>query len=121
SCLTICSARAGLQCATIVMRERPGSESGTTIKRSILYPRELNRPVMLNKTPNRFSTRIEKVNIGSCSIKIVPTDRSVGDSSMDAFGIAMVMWPHNYDTTTRRQDRTDHGCRQQAKHRVGHC
>src|SRR5438132_11152942 len=42
NCLTICSARAGLQCAVMVMRERPGSESGTTIKHSMLYPRELN-------------------------------------------------------------------------------
>src|SRR6516225_6039227 len=65
SCLTICSAREGLQRAAIVIRERPGSESGTTINRSMLYPRELNRPVMLNKTPNRFSTRIENVNVGS--------------------------------------------------------
>src|SRR5262249_56458431 len=55
SCLTIWSASAGLLRATIVMRERPGCESGTTISRSMLYPRELNRPVILNKTPNRFS------------------------------------------------------------------
>src|SRR5262245_24826539 len=68
SCWTICSASAGLQCATIVMRETPGCESGTTISRSMLYPRELNNPVILNKTPKRFSTRIENVNIGSCSI-----------------------------------------------------
>src|SRR5262249_32317249 len=76
SCLTICSARAGLHRATIVMRDRPGSESGTTISRSMLYPRELNRPVMLNKTPKRFSTRIVNVNVGSSSIKsYLPTDR----------------------------------------------
>src|SRR6266850_6985717 len=35
NCLTICSARAGLQCAVMVIRERPGSESGTTIKHSM--------------------------------------------------------------------------------------
>jgi hypothetical protein len=37
----------------------------------------------LNKTPNRFSTRIENVNIGSCSMIAIPakdTYRPIGRS-----------------------------------------
>ena len=66
-----CSSGESSTLTTIVIREISGCSVGPTASESMLKPRRLNSPAIRARTPGLFSTRTDRVCVGSSELVLV--------------------------------------------------